>query len=252
VSELERIVAFTRALDDARADELVPFAWGTALFNRALWRLWDWNQVRLERDGDGLDARVLAREADRLQGGARLAHRKISVDDGGLGERLAPQFDRLGWRTQRLLVMVSTGEPDRADDLWPVEEAAEPALRPARVAANGGVSNDTVRQVLRAKRVRAEVASVRWFAARADGEVASYCEVYSDGRIAQIEDVATVPAHRRRGLARAVVLRTLAEARAAGHDLVFLTADEDDWPKALYERLGFETVGRFYGFVRAA
>jgi hypothetical protein len=27
-------------------------------------------------------------------------------------------------------------------------------------------------------------------------------------------------------------------------------ADEDDWPKALYAKLGFNPVGRFFGFTR--
>ena len=59
-----------------------------------------------------------------------------------------------------------------------------------------------------------------------------------------MEAVATLPAHRGRGYASAVVLRAVEEALAAGHDLVFLTADDDDWPKELYARLGFEQIGR--------
>ena len=31
---------------------------------------------------------------------------------------------------------------------------------------------------------------------------------------------------------------------------VFLIADENDWPKKFYERLGFETVGRMYTFLK--
>ena len=67
---------------------------------------------------------------------------------------------------------------------------------------------------------------------------------------AQIEDVGTLGGYRGRGLARAVVLRALAEAGAAGCDLVFLEADEDDWPKELYRRLGFEPIGRIFAFLR--
>jgi predicted GNAT family acetyltransferase len=79
----------------------------------------------------------------------------------------------------------------------------------------------------------------------------SAAELYSDGRIAQIEDVATLPEHRRRGYASAVVLRVVEEALATGHDLVFLTALDDDWPKELYARLGFEEIGRSWSFLRA-
>jgi hypothetical protein len=40
----------------------------------------------------------------------------------------------------------------------------------------------------------------------------------------------------------AVVQRALAQAIAAEHDLVFLLADDEDWPKELYAKLGFEPL----------
>jgi hypothetical protein len=46
------------------------------------------------------------------------------------------------------------------------------------------------------------------------------------------------------------VLRGVAESHAAGDDLTFLVADADDWPQRLYERLGFETVGRYARFLK--
>ena len=46
-----------------------------------------------------------------------------------------------------------------------------------------------------------------------------------------MEAVATLPAHRGRGYASAVVQHAVGEALAAGHDLIFLTALVDDWPK---------------------
>jgi hypothetical protein len=47
------------------------------------------------------------------------------------------------------------------------------------------------------------------------------------------------------------VLRGLTQSHAAGNDLTFLVADADDWPQRLYEKLGFETVGRDARFLRA-
>ena len=40
------------------------------------------------------------------------------------------------------------------------------------------------------------------------------------------------------------------EARRAGAGLVFLLAEEDDWPKALYAKLGFDQIGRVGLFTR--
>ena len=44
--------------------------------------------------------------------------------------------------------------------------------------------------------------------------------------------------------------RALEESRAAGHDLTFLIADRDDWPKQLYAKLGFDEIGRIWEFIR--
>ena len=66
---------------------------------------------------------------------------------------------------------------------------------------------------------------------RAGDEIASTCELYSDGVTAQIEAVITLEQHRNKGLARAVVMAALDDALAEGHDLVFLVADDDDWPQ---------------------
>ncbi len=63
------------------------------------------------------------------------------------------------------------------------------------------------------------------------------------GRQAQIEDVATLPVYRSRGLSRAVVLHAVVEARRSGAELIFLVADESDWPKELYGRLGYDAIG---------
>ena len=90
----------------------------------------------------------------------------------------------------------------------------------------------------------------RFFAARLDGAITSYCDLYSDGRTGQIEEVMTLEPYRNRGLARAAVLRALAESRTAGNDLTFLMADRDEWPRKLYDKLGFDEMGVVYEFIR--
>jgi GAF domain-containing protein len=46
-----------------------------------------------------------------------------------------------------------------------------------------------------------------------------------------------------------VITKAAEQARADGNDLVFLLAEEDDWPKELYAKLGFDVVGRVTWFV---
>ena len=108
---------------------------------------------------------------------------------------------------------------------------------------------EVMRQLVENKRGLSEVVDTRFFAARVDGEVASYCELYSDGQTAQIENVLTLSRFRKRGLARATVSKALEEARNGRHDLIFLIADQRDWPKELYGKLGFDEVGRIWEFV---
>ena len=50
--------------------------------------------------------------------------------------------------------------------------------------------------------------------------------------------------------ARALVTRAVSLAREAGHELTFIVADDNDWPKQLYARIGFEPVGYAWLFHR--
>ena len=90
----------------------------------------------------------------------------------------------------------------------------------------------------------------RFVVADLDGSPAAYATLYSDGTVAQVEDVSTQPRARGHGLARAVVQHAVDLARAEGHELIFLVADADDWPRELYARLGFDPVGHCWALVR--
>jgi ribosomal protein S18 acetylase RimI-like enzyme len=70
----------------------------------------------------------------------------------------------------------------------------------------------------------------------------------TEGNVAQIEDVYTVPEARGRGHARALVTHAVAVAKADAPELIFIMADDDDWPKELYARIGFERTGRLLQF----
>ena len=61
----------------------------------------------------------------------------------------------------------------------------------------------------------------------------------------------TLEAYPGQGLASSLVLHAVDDARRAGHELVFLQADENDWPRRLYTKLGFDSVGVVTRFLRA-
>lgn len=66
-------------------------------------------------------------------------------------------------------------------------------------------------------------------AVAADGAVGSFCTAWFDDvtRTAQLEPVATVPAHRRRGLARAAILEAMHRLAQRGCEIVFVSGYSD-------------------------
>jgi GNAT superfamily N-acetyltransferase len=70
-----------------------------------------------------------------------------------------------------------------------------------------------------------------------DGEFASFCIAWWDehNRIAMLEPVGTVPEHRRKGLARAVVLEAIRRVAVLGAERVFVGSDQ-----VFYLSIGFE------------
>jgi GNAT superfamily N-acetyltransferase len=248
MTELERAVAFEEALRDVGADKIVPFRWGEAVLTPSLPRVWDLNLLRVTKSG--ASTAELVGEADRLQGGAGIAHRRVATEH----EQLAEGFAGLGWETNWFVFMAHRGEGGRPTNWAQVDEVPRKTLLPIREALvrEAPWANDevAVRQVLEAGTRIAKGARPRHFAVKVDGQVVSAADLYTDGSTAQVEDVVTLAAHRNRGYASAVIQRAVAEALADGHDFVFLIADDEDWPKELYVRLGFEPIGRKWAFQR--
>lgn len=253
-SELERAVSFEEAIRERCAERVVPFRFGRAFFNDTLPHVWDLNVLRVDEPA-GATVEALAAEAERLHGEAGHHHRRLAVDDERAGEALAEAFRSLRWRVDRFLVMGWRGPGDRVVQApAPVTEVDAAALRPLREAIVGAEpwasSEEVTRMVVDSAQLAARAGSARHFAVHVEGQVACAADLYSDGRTAQVEDVATLPEHRGRGYATAVVLRAVEEAVATGHDFVFLVADADDWPKELYARLGFAPLGHTWAFLR--
>jgi GNAT superfamily N-acetyltransferase len=247
--ELARVHRFEREIEMA-GTETVDSPLGVGVLTPELPRRHDSNYVFLERAGSAAEAIA---EADRILGGAGRAHRVVLTFDDGLAERLRPEFEALGWLNQRHVFMVQRREPEKRADTSMVREVDEAALRPGRtreIVAQPWGSRQIAQQLLDAKVMLAGRAETRFFGVEVDGEIVSWSDLYLAQGMAQVEDVATASEHRGKGYATAVVLRAVEEARRAGADLVFLVADDKDWPKELYARLGFDPVGHIYKFIR--
>ena len=248
--ELERIVAFCRDLDERCSERIFSSFLATALLCESLPQVYDRNFLRVEDPEAG--ANELSTLADRIYGAAGMPHRKIISDSAEIGERLAPQFEGMGWKIERTIAMVHSGSVEE-ERLPLVAEVASDEMLPFWEQENREFhpgDEELVDQLTRQNLLVEKNIDAKYFARRSGGRVVSGCQLYSRGGTAQIEAVGTLPDFRNQGLASSVVLRAAWEAFASGHDLVWILADEEDWPKALYAKLGFSPIGRFYGFRR--
>ena len=237
---IERIREFRQAVERAAAERRVPTAHGIGLFADSVPNVYDANYLAVE--GPGTDAAGVAAETDVLM--ERFHHRRVIVD--GSDDATASAFADHGYLCTTHIVFAHAREPDRRVDTSMVEEVEFERLVPARIAATVSETwgdDDIAAQLNDAKRLIMRAVPTRFFAAIVDGRVAAYCELRSDGRTAQIEDVEAVRVYRGRGLGRAIVQHAVDEARHE-HDVVFLEALADDWPRLLYSKLGFDAVGR--------
>jgi predicted GNAT family acetyltransferase len=250
-AELERAAAFEDALLESAAERVERVPLGSAFFTDSLPVVWSLNLMRVDKAGAG--AEEIAAEAERLQGGAGLEHRRVAIQDEDAGRDLEEGFTALGWKPDVFLFMVPRREPNRPIDTSGVVEIEREELRAIREAILeewlGGLDEAIMRQIGESDRRFAEAGNARHFAVVVDGQAVSSTDLFSDGRTAQIEDVGTLPDHRGAGYASAVVMRALEEARATGHDFIFLVADARDWPREMYSRLGFDGIGEKYAYL---
>jgi GNAT superfamily N-acetyltransferase len=245
--ELAEILRFLRRTEEAVCDEVLATPHGAAMMTPSLPLVWQLNAIHI--DDPDADAGALIREADEIQHG--LAHRKLVVHDRRLGERLAPVLELEGWNVFRLLVMVQRRAPERDG---PAAGEVERAVGAAALAAFRreqpfGWQAAAVRQLAAMDDRYGRVLETHDFASPPD-DPACACRLYMDARLAQVDEVGTVEARRRRGHASAAVLAASKHARAARRSPVFLLTDANDWPQELYRRLGFEEIGFVHEFLK--
>jgi ribosomal protein S18 acetylase RimI-like enzyme len=252
MSELERAWGFECASHDLFARGLQQFELGTVIYDDAFRRVYDANFVRFERGFDELTGDRVEAFADELQ--ASLPHRKVVIPDERAGARVAEELRSRGWRYLTHVTMAYRGSgPPLGTCERAVEEVPPPALRIARERSLEARKTDAEarRQIIEFTRVVARSSPMRAFAARGDrDEIGSFCTLFQRDGVGEVDEVTTLEQYRRRGLASAVVNAAVSASLADGDDLTFLVADEGDWPKDWYARLGFEPIGRRYELLR--
>lgn len=213
------------------------------------------NQVRVTGRCSPEEARSCA---ETHQGG--LPYRHLVVEDPRTASALHGVLR--GWSTEREVLMAlgappsrtdrATARPDRSgariDELSEEETSALMAswVREAGLVTAPGVAAQLDAYQRREGRLWDE----RRLGVRdARGEPVAMTKLRSDGAgTAWVEDVYALPGARGRGYGRALVAAAVERARAQGHRLTFILADDEDWPKDLYARVGFRPVARTWAF----
>jgi GNAT superfamily N-acetyltransferase len=262
-TELEIALAADRAIRRRAAEEVIPVAEGVVLRHAWLDDVHYLNAVLLDPtppappqlDGPGAAALAERWLADR-------DHLHVVFDDAGAGEQAAVALAGAGWERSRMVFMAYGADPadlatdPRArlisDDEMEALQLAALREEAAEVDARSGL---VARLVATQRRLRTTTPS-RCFGAGDPGvKPGSMCALFLDEdvdgrRVATIEEVGTLITHRRRGLARAVVLAAVAYAGGWGAEMIVVPADADDWPQVMYCGLGFVPVGRQVGLAR--
>jgi GNAT superfamily N-acetyltransferase len=253
-SVLGRAQGFDRALRERAATRWVKHDFGAAILCPQLPRVWDLNVAFLDVELERGDADDLIAEVEGLQSEAGLRHRRVLIGKERVAERLLPRFAERGWNHSWWVYMVHDGSVPATAPHTDAREAEREVARgvEARALAEDRYVDDqeVATQLLAGRDRLCAGTPARFFVASGENGPASVCTLYSTGGVAQVEDVATLLPHRGQGLGRAVVQAALNAALDAGHELVFVVADDGDWPKHLYRRLGFEPVGRALNLVR--
>lgn len=250
-SARDQTLEFLRGSVEALAEEIVEIPEGWVVRTPSVPVVWSLNHVRIDQPIDFQDAVALA---ERYQSGS--GFRQLFVDHEPSGEAIAGAFRAAGWEVDVEVRMELVREADRLVDTSSVIEPAEPEAE--TLMERWFAEDETLHLTREGMRQLLEYNTLTWRARNArrlgirldDGRLAAVTLVFSDGRVAQVEDVYAIPEARGRGFGRALVTRAVELAREGDHELVFIVADDNDWPKHLYAKLGFEPVGRTWLFHR--
>jgi GNAT superfamily N-acetyltransferase len=250
---LDRIVHFTRRTTELTADEVRPVRLGWIFSAPSIEVAWGLNHVRVCEPASFEELVALADEAQ-----AHLPYRRVTLEPAAISPELEEAFRAAGWKAEHDLLMVHAWDPDRSVDTSSVDDVEEADhLRLGRLWSleeAPDIGDDVLDALAHFWHREAEARGDRLLGVpdpQGNGILAK-AKLRSDGEVAQVEDVYTVAAARGRGLGRALVTRAVQLAEDERHELIFIVADEDDWPKGLYAQIGFEPVGRVVHFHRQA
>ena len=241
----ERARAWTHATLAASCDVIEPWDHGTVIRATRYPSYYDLNLVRVERPVSMGVEELIAFADEALAG---LQHRLIAFDDADAAASLRPGFERSGWRALRL-VWMRHANPLPPGPATAVEEVPYDAVGELRIRWHHedfpGVDPSVFHAQAREVALRR---GARVLAAHDGTAPIAFAQLEHHGDGAEISEVYVRPDRRGAGLGTAVTRAAIAAARDA-RDL-WISADDEDRPKHLYQRLGFRPARTVMHFLR--
>ncbi len=247
---LEAVLGHLRWTVWSLADEVKDVGPGWLARSSSLPDVWALNQLRITRPSPPGEVLALSEEHQ-----ADLPFRHIRVEPEATALEMVTVLSGAGWKVDREVLMALMAEPTRqvsAEAVVELNEAQMTGLMRRWLSEDfPKVDLSRLDQVVQYACREGKLWGERCFGILGDaGAATAITKLRSREGTAWVEDVYTVPEERTRGFARALVTYAAGLARAAGHEITFIIADDNDWPKHLYESIGFRPLGLTWTFHR--
>lgn len=246
-----RVLQFQRGTAELIADEVEDIDGGWTVRTPALPAVWWLNHVRTQLPVTYEEGLALCERHPAPSG----AH--LYVDHEPSGQAMVEPMRGAGWDVEVELYSVLSEQAGRehrtqAEVIEPdLEEALDLMERWLREDDTLRLTDESVGQLLESHRRTWPARNTHRLGVRGPGgELAGVTLLYSDGSVAQVENVYVIPEARGHGYGRALVTHAAALSLEHDHEMTFIVADDQNWPKHLYHRLGFQPVGRTWAFHR--
>jgi ribosomal protein S18 acetylase RimI-like enzyme len=241
-----------------------PHPWGLVATDSRYPKVWDANHAGVFTGHADLTAAEIRRAllpAVR-QAGAEWEH--VEMWDPPARCPTMRQLERTAERTGADVIMVFRGGPDdlprrplpptdaAARELADLDEAFWELYWASRDEFGDPLERELVAQMVRRDREVMVPAGLRVFGGFLDGEMAGFASLISLAGVGYVDNVVTMPAVRRRGVAGATVRAAVAASLGGGDRAVHLLAHPGSAAQGLYERIGFEVLGHVLSATRPA
>lgn len=252
---LRAVIEFLRIGRD-QAPAKVRTSWGTIYRDDRFPRIHQANLGWVSVLPDEGPTKILE-DLDQEFRGTAVPHRALVFEDAETAFEVQDEFVRLGFRPTAELALAKVGLPDCIVnpelEIRPAAEGtAEDDFRSVMMATEAGFGHSpaVLEQMWSLWRERSPRIGMTPYVAYLNGTPAGTVSVWPRGIFAWIDDVATHPNFRMKGVARTMIFEACKRAIEVRCEWVVLTSDLFDTPQEMYKTLGFEPIGEVRGFLR--